>query len=149
MKRQHHSPDQFSLFDPTVELRHQDGVDGLPASAQELVSIIGLDATIDLVKRCGGDELKIPENVGGSSRVWALLVETIGEGNAGKLVDRYAGTPLYIAKCATALRDHRNQALIARLHAGEDFDSVRRSADVSRRHLWRLLAQARPRRSAN
>lgn len=135
--------EQFSLFDITMPLRDEEAVAELPASAQELVDVIGLEATIDLVKWAGGNDLKIPEVVDGTSQTWALLVQHVGREAAVKLVGWAGGTVLYVAKCEAALRLARDRDAIQRLASGENFESVRRSINVTRRHLFRLLAQHR------
>lgn len=131
--------EQFSLFDATMPLRSEASQDDLPATARELVEVIGIDATIDLVKMFGGDDLKIPEVVNGSSRMWGILVETVGPEAAGHLVRRYAGTSIYIPTCASALRIHRDREIIRRFDAGEPFDTLRREHKITRRHLYRIL----------
>lgn len=131
--------EQYSLFDTTVPLRNQQEVEELPATARELVEVIGLDATIDLVKDFGGDDLKIPEVVNGTSRMWEILVETIGPQAAEKLVRRCAGTVIYVPMCRIALLAHRNREIIRRFDAGEALDAIRRDIKVTRRHMYRLL----------
>ena len=134
-----HQQAQYSLFDTTVPLRSESAREDLPATARELVEVIGIDATIDLVKMFGGDDLKIPEVVNGTSRMWDILVETVGPDAAAKLVHRYAGTPIYIPICRMALIAHRDRAIIQRFDAGEPFDKLRREHKITRRHLYRIL----------
>lgn len=131
--------EQFSLFDATMPLRSESAQDDLPGTARELVEVIGIDATIDLVKMFGGDDLKIPEVVNGTSRMWGILVETVGPAAAPKLVQRFAGTVIYIPTCAAALRIHRDREIIRRFDAGEPFDALRREHKITRRHLYRIL----------
>jgi len=131
--------EQYSLFDTTIPLRDVEEVDALPASAKELIEVMGLDATIDLVKMFGGDDLKIPEVVNGTSRMWEILVETVGPEAAEKLVKRYAGTPVYIPVCRMALLAHRDREIARRFDAGEAFDLLRREFKLTRRHLYRVL----------
>lgn len=132
-------PRQFNLFDATVSLRSDSVREELPATARELVEVIGIDATIDLVKMFGGDDLKIPEVVNGTSRMWEILVETVGPHAAEKLVHRYAGTPIYIPTCRMALIARRDREIIQRFDAGEDFDKLRREHKITRRHMYRIL----------
>jgi hypothetical protein len=131
--------EQFSLFDSTVPLRSESAFEDLPATARELVEVIGIDATIDLVKMFGGDDVKIPEIANGASRMWAVLVETVGPAAAHKLVNRYAGTTVYVAMCAKALRVLRDREIIRRFDSGEQFDTIRREHKITRRHLYRIL----------
>lgn len=130
---------QMELFDATQPLRKPEQAEALPATAQYLVDIIGLDATIDLVKEEGGNELKIPSAVAGTSRMWDRLVEVIGPTAAKALVQRCANTAIYVPTCAAALRLVRNREIIRRYDAGEPFDSIRRSYKISRSYLFRLL----------
>lgn len=140
LRRQIEPPrEQYSLFDNTMPLRAKADVESLPSTARELVEVMGLDATIDLVKTFGGDELKIPEVANGTSRMWAILVETVGPEAAQKLVQRYAGTFIYVAKCQAALLTHRNREIIRRYDAGEPFDALRREYKLTRSWLFRIL----------
>ena len=133
--------EQFSLFDITMPLRSESAQDDLPATARELVEVIGIDATIDLVKACGGDDLKIPEVANGKSQMWAFLVETVGPDAASKLVQRYGdgGPAIYVPMCVAALRIHRDREIIRRLTAGEPFAKLRREYKMSRRNMYRIL----------
>ncbi|RSZ35119.1 MULTISPECIES: Mor transcription activator family protein [unclassified Variovorax] len=133
---------QFSLFDETVQLRQIEHVDSLPKTAQALVDVIGIDATIDLVKMFAGDEIKIPEVVDGTSRMWAVLVECVGREAAVQLVGRFGGVSVYVAKCEAALKVHRNREIIQSYDAGEPFDAIRRRYKFSRSYLFRLLKKS-------
>lgn len=133
------SEDQLDLFDATRPLRDAARVEQLPATARELIEIIGLDATIDLVKMYGGDELRIPLVVDGNSHMWAALAEAIGRDAAMRLVERCKATTIYVPMCVSALRSERNRDIIRRYDAGEPFDSIRRSYKISRSYLFRLL----------
>lgn len=85
----------------------------LPPTIQEFVSAIGHTKTMELVREFGGQNLRIPRTEG--SDTWAALVEVIGERAAQVLADRFGGDdPIYIAKCAQAIRADRNRKLIAR-----------------------------------
>jgi hypothetical protein len=139
--RRHIEPprEQYSLFDTTMPLRNEGEVNALPSTARELVDVMGLEATIDLVKTFGGDDLKIPEVVNGTSRMWDILVETVGPQAAAKLVSRFAGTTVYVPKCQAVLMTHRDREIIRRFDAGTPFDVLRREHNFTRRHLYRVL----------
>ncbi|QNK66496.1 hypothetical protein [Variovorax sp. PAMC26660] len=106
---------QFSLLDDTVPPRQVEYVDALPKTARTLVDVIGIDATVDLLKMFGGDEIKIPEVVNGASRTWAVLVECVGRAVAVQLVGRVS---VHVAKCEAALKAHRNRDIIQSYDAG-------------------------------
>lgn len=131
--------EQLSLFDATAPLRNIENSRQLPKTAQELVSVIGLEATIDLVKMFGGDELHIPEVVDGTSRMWPALVEAAGRNAAVQLVKHFAGTRIYVPMCEAALMHQRNREIVERFDAGEPFDAIRRRYRMSRSYLFRVL----------
>lgn len=139
---QHVSTRQLGLFEEVAPLRDPERIEQLPATARQLVEIIGLDATIELVKAEGGNELRIPDVVGGASRMWARLQEIIGDEAATSLVERCRHTGVYVPMCVAALRAERNRDILARFDRGEDFDSIRRRYKVSRSYLFRLLKKS-------
>lgn len=144
--RRHSEPprEQYSLFDNTMPLRSKEEVDTLPSTARDLVEVMGLDATIDLVKEFGGDDLRIPHQKVEfrSHRMWDMLVETIGPEAAEKLVRRYAGDSIYVPVCHKALLAHRDREIIRRFDAGEPFDALRREFKFTRRNLYRVLKKS-------
>lgn len=109
----------------------------LPESGQELVALIGLDATLALVTKLGGTSFPVPhgKNQSGQAR-YAILKEACGEEAAALLVDQYKGTKLYIPNCNDTLRRIRNIAMIreytARLDAGESANTI--IADLAPRY---------------
>jgi hypothetical protein len=132
--------EQYALFDATAPLRQIRHMDDLPETAHALIEVIGLQATIDLVAAHGGNDVKVPALVDGTSRAWAMLEETIGREAATKLVNsHFKDTPVYVPMCAAALRAERNRDIVRRLGTGEEFDAVRRLHRVSRSYLYRLL----------
>jgi CelD/BcsL family acetyltransferase involved in cellulose biosynthesis len=138
MSRTHAHPGQYALFDELAPLRREGAAEDLPATALELIEVIGLQATIDLVAAFAGDDVKIPSKVDGKSRIWAALAEAVGHEAAAKLVARYQDTTLYVPTCAKALRKARDIDIVRSLDAGEPFDSVRRRHKLTRRHLYRI-----------
>lgn len=131
---------QFSLFDDMAPLRQTRHMDDLPEAAHVLIEVIGLQATIDLVKVHGGDEIKVPAVVDGDSRAWALLEEAIGYEAATKLVkSHFKGTPVYVPLCTAALRAARDREIVRKIDAGEHFDQVRSAHRITRSYLYRLL----------
>lgn len=132
--------EQFALFDEMAPLRQVRHMDDLPESAHELIEVIGLQATIDLVKAKGGDEFPVPAVVDGDSRAWAQLEEAIGREAAKKLVQsRFKGTRVNIPLCAAALRAARDRDIVRRIDAGEPFDQVRSSHRITRSYMFRVL----------
>lgn len=130
---------QLDMFDETLPLRRSTHTSELPVLAQRLVDLIGMDATINLVKEEGGNELHLPAVVDGRSVAWARLAEIVGHDAAAKLVRDWPDIRLYVPMCTAALKAERNREIVRRYSEGEPFDSIRRRFKVSRAHLFRLL----------
>lgn len=130
---------QLSLFDSTAPLRSVENSDQLPKTARALVEVVGLDATIDLVKMFGGDEFYLPDAIDGASKLWAALVEAMGRDACVKLIDAFGGTRIYVPTCQAALLNLRNREIVRQYDAGEPFDAIRRRYRVSRSYLFRVL----------
>jgi hypothetical protein len=122
-------------------------VSHLPSSAQRLVALIGLPATVLLVERHGGKELKLYAR--GNSV--ADLAAIIGRAEADKLFDYFGSDPIGVPRCTAALRELRN----SRIHA--DFDRLTgaqglsgqraihhivESFGLTERQIWRILKTA-------
>ncbi len=130
---------QLDMFDVGQVLCQKENAQVLPEVVQQLNALIGLDATIALVKEEGGNELRLPSVVDGSSPMWARLVEIVGHNAAELLVRCWPDTRLYVPMCSPALRAQRNRDIVQRYDAGESFESIRRSYKISRSYLFRLL----------
>ncbi|MGO4380354.1 Mor transcription activator family protein [Pseudoduganella sp. RAF53_2] len=118
----------------------------LPPSAQRLVGIIGLPATLLLVDRHGGKALRLYKTGESIER----LTEAVGAIAAGQLLNHFGSDPFTVPKCRDALNDVRN----ARIHREYDRltqiekrsgrDSVHCLVEqfcLSERHVWRVLKQ--------
>lgn len=145
MSRHHHpAPGQFALFDELAPLRQHRNMEDLPDAAHELIEVIGLQATIDLVRAHGGDEIPVPAVVDGDSRAWAILEESVGHEAARKLVEsRFKGTRVYVPMCSAALRAARDREIVRRIDAGEPFGEVRRTFRMTRSWMYRVLGRKR------
>lgn len=85
----------------------------LPESVQELIQVIGWADTIQLITQFGGTTLPMPSGTTSIGReTLALLSDTMGEDVTETLAAYYGGAPLYIPRCATAIRRARNNAII-------------------------------------
>lgn len=119
----------------------------LPPSAQRLVGIIGLPATLVLVSQHAGKTLRLYQT---GESIERLRLD-IGIFAAGQLLDHFGSEPFLVPKCRDALNDVRN----ARIHAEYDRltqaegrsgrDSVHRLVELfglGERQVWRVLKQA-------
>lgn len=115
----------------------------LPAAAHELIEVIGLQACINLVASRGGQEFKVPEVIGGESREWKRLVDAVGYDAATKLVERCAGTAVYVPMCKAALREERDRTILQLREDGASLDALGSQFNMTRRHLFRIIKSRR------
>lgn len=119
----------------------------LPPSAQRLIGIIGLQATLIMVDKHGGKTLRLYQ----TGETMELLAGAIGTAAAGALFDYFGIEPFIVPKCRAALNDVRN----ARIHAEYDRltreerrsgrDSVHRLVEkfgLAERQVWRILKRS-------
>lgn len=116
----------------------------LPETAQRLVALIGLPATVLLVEKHGGKELALY----GRGDSVARLAAMIGSAPADKLFAHFGSDPFCVPRCTAALRDLRN----AKIHADYDrltnvdglsgrraIHSIVDTFALTERQIWRIL----------
>ncbi|HEZ7534270.1 TPA: Mor transcription activator family protein, partial [Neisseria meningitidis] len=79
----------------------------LPDTVLDIVDVIGLAATEQLVKAIGGARFKFGKGKVDTERL-AILVEAIGEVKTHELLQVYGGEELYVPRCGKALIQLRN-----------------------------------------
>lgn len=86
----------------------------LPKTAIELVNLIGFPAAMELIRALGGRTVTFPK---GKRADWQsqreFIVEIVGEADATALAEYFDGVPVYIPRCAKALRAERNRRIIS------------------------------------
>lgn len=121
----------------------------LPTVAREIAGLIGLPKTLQLVEALGGTTFPVAKRETRLGEVrYQMLERVVGVEAANELTARYGGTDLYIPRCATALRNVRDAAIVA------DFDreTQNRSANavvaeialryrLSDRRVWLILKE--------
>ncbi len=85
----------------------------LPATAQAIADVIGIEKTMELVRgkqqdKCRNIYVPAPSRMRPSH--W--LIQTIGEDAARELAAEYAGEPLSIPKCSGLIKQQRNRQII-------------------------------------
>lgn len=125
----------------------------LPRQIQELAEAIGLPATQRLVEELGGTTWTVAKGVRRLGVIrHAALVEVIGERAANIMVERWANVPLYIPRCAAALRRMRDleinrqfeQGVREGVSANTLVAELARSNGLSDRRVWEILKQPGP-----
>lgn len=113
----------------------------LPKSIRDLVDLVGMPATMALVRAYGGTCInKVPVHgarEGGAIRV--RLIELMGAEAALKLIQTYSGERLPIARCEAALRDERDTRIIAAYDANTSAATLALREGMTERHVRNIL----------
>ncbi len=121
----------------------------LPASAQKLIALIGLPATLCLVDKFGGCII----NLYGSDNSLQKMAEVIGQDAAMVLLKFYGNAPFTVPLCHRALKAVRNADIHAefdRLTLEEGLSARASVVKITRRFtpylhertIWRILKQS-------
>lgn len=109
-------------------------VEDLPESLRDLQALIGLPATMQLVKRWGGLRIKIPSQYHDDHE----LVRVAGHLAMVKIVQAHAGCNLYIPRALTALLAIRNVQMLTRHEGGESAAKLALEFGMSERQFWKI-----------
>lgn len=118
----------------------------LPLSAQKLIALIGLPATLRLVDAHGGCTINLYYSENSLER----MSETVGREAAVKMLKFYGNAPFTIPLCHRALKAVRNSDIIAefdRLTMKDAMSARQAVAAITRRFtpyihertIWRIL----------
>lgn len=118
----------------------------LPMSAQKLIALIGLPATLRLVDAHGGCAI----NLYNSDNSLDRMAETVGRDAAMKLLKFYGNDPFTVPLCNRALKAVRNAEILAefdRLTMEEGLSARTSVTRITRRFtpyihertIWRIL----------
>ncbi len=132
-------PRQRELFDALAPLRAPQAALELPQTAQDLVALIGLSATMDLVREMGGADPVFPATEDPRSALWRELEDLLGGRHTQALFARYKGTQLYIPKCHLALKKAMHRDVISAYDAGTPVAELRKRYKLSRRWVLKIL----------
>jgi len=110
--------------------------DLLPESLRDIADVIGMAATLNLVKAYGGVRLWVPVKLTPDH----ALVHAIGLQAARKLVEYCALEELWIPKAAAALRAVRDQTIRERRADGEQVARLALEYGLTDRRVWEILA---------
>lgn len=102
----------------------------LPATATELVRLIGLEKTLALVSACGGTEMSFPKQKDGPGAAnFARLAEVIGAATVRRLAAEYSNEFVYIPRCLRAMNALRHRKIIVEYTALIGKTSARQAAN--------------------
>ncbi len=142
------------MKDKTVDianLANELSLELLPTIIVEIANLVGMSKTMQLVQAFGGTDLTMPIGVENSMTEQALI-SAVGEETAQLLMENYGGDRLYIPRCEVALRDLRNNRLMAELKQAvmngmSQTKAIRRLAiqyELSERRIYELLKERLP-----
>lgn len=107
----------------------------LPQVILEMKGLIGMQKTLKLVEVYGGLHLKIPIRFNDDHPLTRLL----GHHAVLKLIGRFGGDTLYIAKADALLRIQRNIEIAQRFDSGVPARTLARDYHLSERQIWTIL----------
>lgn len=105
------------------------------AILQDLVDLVGHQASIELLRAFGGRRLKIPGEIHHDH----ALVFCVGQDAARKLAQAYGGTDLDVPAERNYLVDLRNSAIVAEFKRGRTISYLGHTYGVSRRQVNSIL----------
>lgn len=114
-------------------------MDNLPRSVRDLIEAIGYGPAIALVNACGGRVIKVPTSARSDGAMRALLLEVLGEDATARLIAVYRGETIHIARCVAAMRDARDQRIIADYAEGTPVATLARRERLTERQIWTIM----------
>lgn len=107
--------------------------DDLPPGIRPVYQLIGLPATLDLVRAYGGARVTIPQRPRGR------LLELLGEERAAALGRVFAGNLMYVPSLATVRRRVRNRRICAAYDEGATVSDLALAEGLSHRQVESIL----------
>lgn len=116
-------------------------MDNLPPSIRDLIELVGMPATMALVKEYGGICInKVPVyGSGKEGAIRARLIELMGEEAAEKFIQVYSGERFPVARCAEALRDERDRRIIAAYDTDVSAATIALRENMTERNVRNIL----------
>ena len=84
--------------------------DDFPSTAKELIHVLGLEASAQLISVWGGQIWPVPMSIGGGNKAgryrYQRMVDTMGEISARRMVDKFGGTRFGIPNLKMVICSH-------------------------------------------
>lgn len=113
--------------------------ESLPPSIQAVAEVVGLPATLRIVESYGGIRLWVPKTIGEDHE----LMQLIGRDQAMSLVSVFGGEVLSVPRCASAIRELRDEAIREARSAGEPVAKLARRHGLTERQVFTILQRER------
>lgn len=111
----------------------------LSPTLQEICEVVGIDATMAIVDRWGGDRLIVPVRL----HLFHPLVEVIGLDQANRLSFAFGGSVLTIGRATTAKNALRDQALLKDRLSGTPIKELVKRYQINRSWVFKILEKHR------
>lgn len=120
----------------------------LPQSVQEMVAVIGLNHTLNVVRALGGTTWRIAAGRGKEGEAKrAALAELVGSDTEELLHKYYVGDEVYLPRCTALVRKLRNIEIHQQFEhevrqgrtARDSVSELARQHQLSDRHIWDIL----------
>lgn len=104
----------------------------LPPVMRQLIAVIGMEATIRLLRARGGQRVHVPESRS------KLLTDIVGAESARQLCERFGGQELDLPKYDKVAQQLRDVAIRAE-RPGASLNELAARHDLTRRHIQNIL----------
>ena len=111
------------------------GEEDLPESLRRIAAIAGRRSALVLSAHHGGTHVSVPSHYHGDHPLSILL----GPEAAEKLIRRWGGSKLYVAKMDATARSRRNIEIVRAYEGGCPAHKLARQYGLSERQVWAIL----------
>lgn len=118
---------------PHAELAEAD----LPGSLSEIKEVIGLDATINLVRAFGGTRIYVPAKMGPGHK----LIAALGEEASTALSKRFKGEEIAVPRAAKALKAVRDREMCILYDTGTSVPNLAKKFQLTERQVYTILSK--------
>ncbi len=116
-------------------------IEDLPPIAQELVHLIGLEATMKIVEHWGGIGLYFPLKWTSEHPTLHTLVQLIGHDKTRLLWEQFMNDEIQIPMCKAALRAVRDGQIRERRAAGTTIATLARENKMTETRVYQILRE--------
>lgn len=117
----------------------------LPPIVAEMRRLIGIRATLALVRAYGGQSLYVPEQYDETHP----LTRIVGHENAVALMQHFGRERIYVPQCRLALNVQRNIEISRRYEGGTSVRELAQEHGLSERQIWSILKRPETVRAAS
>ena len=111
----------------------------LPQSVRDIIDLVGVTPALALVRAYPGNILKVPKGAREDGQVRARLIGIMGLDAANTFIATYGGDRLSIPRCVEALRDERDQRIIASYDDGQSVPELAVEHILTERQIRTIL----------